>query len=606
MTVMRTAIYISILWLCAALLTGCADNRTDEPDLIPSGKATFSLDTAPIIDGNVTSRAEATEEKPLKGLWFVLTDSRGNVLSPHYSKVSPDFKEITIEGLAYGDYTIAFLATTSENHNGEVATPGTISSPWLENNVEGKAIDGEFYYKKLNFSIGKSQEGFSRQVSLELCVSKVSVSLKMPSEYLRRFVVSASITLDDGCTVPAALTPQGLTDGSASITAHDITETMSLCTLAPDEPLSGYVEVKSRRDDGSEFLYRYRFEYCQAEAGKVSHITLDYRHPDIDDGTIVVRDGDYQKIDTDTMFLADEPREVFYDASRRSFRVNAPLQVSITPGHRLGIKFFAPATLKNVTVKCRFNSISHEFVELARIETIYPFMEAEFDIPVVKRECTFVTTSGRRIRVPVQSALSASDVTLRIETDDPFMAKIAEIDSRWYIRFSPYGADNGHAYWRHMDPLLCRHGVALALNMAYMFSSDYFNTALEEYDGILLDNGHNPINLDALRTRIRNHGGLVLGRVVGVGGLGGGSTYGLADYCYKGVYFDATPAGSNPHNYARQAMFHEYGHCLGYSHSSNMTYGDKWTVLCAKVFVEMGTAGMLPVNSRLEVESLPY
>ena len=53
-------------------------------------------------------------------------------------------------------------------------------------------------------------------------------------------------------------------------------------------------------------------------------------------------------------------------------------------------------------------------------------------------------------------------------------------------------------------------------------------------------------------------------------------------------------------------MFHEYGHCLGYSHSSNMTYGDKWTVLCAKVFVEMGTAGMLPVNSRLEVESLPY
>lgn len=605
MTGMRTAIYISILWLCAALLTGCADSRTDEPDLIPSGKATFSIDTAPIIDGSVTSRAEVSDEKTLKGLWFVLTDSRGNVLSPHYSQVSPDFKEVTIEGLAYGDYTIAFLATTSEKYNGEIVTPATASSPWLDSYDEGKALDGEFYYKKLNFSIGKSQEGFSRQVNLELYVAKIAVSLQMPSEYLRRFVVSASITLDDGCTVPAALTPQGLTVGSTGITAHDITETMSLCTLAPDGPLSGYVEVKSRRDDGSEFLYRYRFEYCQAEAGKVAHITLDYRHPDIDDGTIVVRDCDYSKFDTDTMFLADEPREVFYDASRRSFRVNAPLQASITSSHRLGIKFFAPATLKNVTVKCRFNSISHEFVELARIETIYPFMEAEFDIPAVERECTFVTTSGRRIRVPAQSSLSPSDVTLRIETDDPFMAKIAEIDSRWYIRFSPYSADNGHAYWRHMDPFLCRHGVALALNMAYMFSSDYFNTALDEYDGILVDNAHNPINLDALRTHIRNHGGLVLGRVVGVGGLGGGTTYGLADYCYKGVYFDATPAGSNPHNYPRQAMFHEYGHCLGYNHSSNMTYGDKWTVLCAKVFVEMGAAGKLPVNSRLEVESLP-
>lgn len=199
MTGMRTAIYISILWLCAALLTGCADSRTDEPDLIPSGKATFSIDTAPIIDGSVTSRAEVSDEKTLKGLWFVLTDSRGNVLSPHYSQVSPDFKEVTIEGLAYGDYTIAFLATTSEKYNGEIVTPATASSPWLDSYDEGKALDGEFYYKKLNFSIGKSQEGFSRQVNLKLCVAKIAVSLQMPSEYLRRFVVSASITLDDGC-----------------------------------------------------------------------------------------------------------------------------------------------------------------------------------------------------------------------------------------------------------------------------------------------------------------------------------------------------------------------------------------------------------------------
>ena len=154
-------------------------------------------------------------------------------------------------------------------------------------------------------------------------------------------------------------------------------------------------------------------------------------------------------------------------------------------------------------------------------------------------------------------------MTLVIRTEDPFMKKIEQIDSRWFIRFSSYSADNGHAYWRHMNPLLCRHGVALAVNMAFMFSSEEFNMEMNKYEGLLKDNGGNPINLDALRQRIRNHGGLVLGCVAGVGGLGGGNTYGLANYCYTGVYFDATPPDAHPHNYPRQAMFHEYGHCLG-------------------------------------------
>ena len=109
----------------------------------------------------------------------------------------------------------------------------------------------------------------------------------------------------------------------------------------------------------------------------------------------------------------------------------------------------------------------------------------------------------------------------------------------------------------------------------------------------------------ALRQRIRNHGGLLLGCVAGVGGLGGGNTYGLANYCYTGVYFDATPPDAHPHNYPRQAMFHEYGHCLGYNHSSTMTYGDQWTVLCATVFVNMGKNGKLPVCSKEIIAQLP-
>ncbi|MCS2591465.1 hypothetical protein NXX56_09600 [Bacteroides thetaiotaomicron] len=76
------------------------------------------------------------------------------------------------------------------------------------------------------------------------------------------------------------------------------------------------------------------------EAGRVSHISIDYLHPENQDGSLYVRKEDFFRFRTDTMFLASEPREVFYDSRRRSFYANAPLQVSISDEHQLLVKFF--------------------------------------------------------------------------------------------------------------------------------------------------------------------------------------------------------------------------------------------------------------------------
>ena len=185
------------------------------------------------------------------------------------------------------------------------------------------------------------------------------------------------------------------------------------------------------------------------------------------------------------------------------------------------------------------------------------------------------------------------------------MKKIEKIQSRWYIRYGQYSANNPNpGNWRNMTPLLCRHAAALVLNMAYMFSTEEFNTEMEEYDGRLLDNNRNPINLDELRARIRNHSGLLMGRVANVGGLGGGNTYGLAPYCYTDNYHDFDDNGV-VHTFGRSAIFHEFGHCIGYNHNSTMTYGDQWTVLCATVFVRMGRENKLPVSSKNIIGNLP-
>lgn len=613
-----------LLWLIPALaLGGCSqdDSGIESDSGKPGeGSAVFRIETSPVFgigvstragdetsDGETTREESDPEKMALKNLKFVLADSKGRVIDHHYARMESDFSRLTIEGLKSGRYSIMFLGTVSEGDHARIADPAEVSSGWLLNEGEGNPIDGLYCHKKLDFTIGFDQAPVDQQVDLPMAVARVDVELQMASLSLWRNVKKVSVTFDN--EVAGSMNADGSFSGVHTVADYDITDSKGHYTFTSfpnEEPVSGYVEVVSSRDGDDDFSTRYYFKDLRLEAGKISRIEVAYRHPEMESGRLFVAADQMWRFRPDTMFMSDEPREVFYNNSRRSFYVNAPLQISVAVGGNLLVKLYSPKKVRNVKVMGRFRKISSEWVELAYFEEVPEFVEGYFPLPIAEKECIFTTTSGRIVRIPAQKNLKSDDVEIRFETDDEFMKKISTIEAKWYIRFSAYGADNGHAYWRHMDPMLCRHGVALALNMAYMFASPEFSAELDTYDGILFDNGKNPINLDALRTKIRNHGGLMLGRVVGVGGLGGGQTYGLADYCYTGVYHDATAPESNPHNYPRQAMFHEYGHCLGYSHDSNMTYGDKWTVLCAKVFVQLGKEGKLPVSNRTDVTSLPF
>lgn len=598
-----------LMFTLSVLALASCSNEDIINDLYPTageGTVTFTI-TAPAAPGvEVSSRTgspDATSATITAMRWLV-TDPDGNVVDHHYGRIDEKFSQLTLEGLKYGDYNLIFVATLADGPEATYSNPSSFSDPWVVNNSTETPVEGLYCHKKVPFHVGP--DNVSMNVILEHSVARVYVDIDMPNTSLWRHIKSVKVTFNDN--IPNALDAGGTYSGSQSITAYELYEpdgVFTFTTFPSDSPVSGYVDIESSRDGGSDFVQRYEFSDLTLEKGKIAHIKLEYRHPEKESGLLHVTADELWRYNPATMFLADEPQSVFYNTSMRSFYADQPLQIWLTPDGKLGLKFFSPIPIKDVKVSGIFNKLTAETVELAIIDEVTPFMEAYFTLPVQEHDCVYESLTGRKINIPAQPNLKPENLTIFFECDDPFMQKIATIDSHWYIRFSPYGADSGHAYWRHMSPILCRHGVALALNMAFMFASPQFSEELQTYDGILYDNGQNPINLDNLRNNIRNHGGLCLGRVVGVGGLGGGQTYGLADYCYTGVYHNTTPEGANPHNYPRQAMFHEYGHCLGYGHSSNMTYGDKWTVLCAKVFVEMGRAGLLPVCNSTDVTSLP-
>ena len=595
-----------LLLLLPALLGSCSAGEELCPEAAAAGRIDLRLQLAPAL--GVESRADggAAETAPIAALRYLLVDAAGNRIDLLHQQLADDCSHLLLEGLKYGDYTLLLLATTDPEARAEVADVERMSDIWLRNPSGGAPLDESWFYRSVALRISREQPAIERRIVLERCVGRVELDLQLASEYLERYIRNIEVTFDGSDVVSTAWTAAGEATGNGSLGTVDLTAARTFCSLPSHRPLSGSVRITAARSDGSTFDRRYQFAECRIEAGKVARIAVAFDHPEQNDGTVYVGEADFARLGCDTMFLAREPREIFYDATRRSFYADQPLKATIDSLHRLQVQFYSPVPIRNAVIRARFHRVSNEFFDLARFDLIYPFFEGSFELPVTQADRSFTAADGRQVLVPAQPGLTAEDVTLEVVCDDPFMQKIATIDSHWYICYSAFQADEGHAYWRHMDPEFCRHGVALALNMAYIFASPEFVAELQLYKGKLLDNEHNPIDLGQLRQNIRTHSGLTLGRVEGVGGLGGGRTYGLADYCYREVYWDWNPdPAADPHTYVRMAMFHEYGHCLGYSHDSTMTYGEQWTVLCATLYVEMGRAGKLPVCSKSIIADLP-
>lgn len=138
-----------------------------------------------------------------------------------------------------------------------------------------------------------------------------------------------------------------------------------------------------------------------------------------------------------------------------------------------------------------------------------------------------------------------------------------------------------------------REAVAIALNMAYMFSSERFKTALYEFGPLHSNNDKAEIDKTALLANVLNHRGLTFGYTTGVMGLGGGTTFGMHEVCYLEHYADDKSI--------TETIFHEFAHCVGYGHAGNMTYeqtGPGWITLCNNVYVALSLDKELPVYSR--------
>lgn len=299
---------------------------------------------------------------------------------------------------------------------------------------------------------------------------------------------------------------------------------------------------------------------------------------------------DYNSDNTYYLLNDDEPSEVYFNGSQRSFYVTQPLQLTFDDDHYFQLRFYSPRKLSNVTIWAKVDGYKEAF-RFMELEEIRPFQQLRIHVPFATKDLTAYTHSGKKIQIMANPYLTGENLSFEIECDDPYYKKLQSIRCKWRISFGGY---SGTGAWQYkLLPPHAREGVALALNLSYMYSSTEFKKALYEFGPLHKDNNKTPVDKNVLLNQAINHSGFHFGHCNGVNGLGGGETYGLTEWCYLEHYADDT---NETHT-----VFHELAHCLGYGHDGNMTYeqtGTGWITLCANVYRSLSLNKELPVYSR--------
>ncbi len=300
---------------------------------------------------------------------------------------------------------------------------------------------------------------------------------------------------------------------------------------------------------------------------------------------------DYNNQNTYYMLNDDEPSEVFFNTSERWFYTDQPLQLTLDDDLCFQLRFYSPRALPNVTVWAKIEGYEEEF-KLFVFEKVMPFHQFRMQLPFTSEDIKAVTRSGKLIQIMANPHLAKENITLTAESDAPYWKTLQAIGCHWHIRFGRYNPNQ--TSWAYpLHACHAREGVAMALNMTYMYSSPEFAAELNAWGPLHSNNDKNLVNKETLLKQAIGHRGLIFGYTTGVMGLGGGETFGM----HESVYFEQYPDDSS----ITETMFHEYAHCLGYGHAGNMTYeqtGPGWISLCGKVYEELALAKKLPVYSR--------
>lgn len=272
------------------------------------------------------------------------------------------------------------------------------------------------------------------------------------------------------------------------------------------------------------------------------------------------------KANGEDIFDDDESIDVI-TSEDRYFYVNQPFSVKIKDG-KVRIFNAAAHEFKNVSVWMEIPSIG-ETIKLFEIEAFPSLFVSMHELPLKNDVAVYLNKNGRPVETKNLALLSAGQIELSLECSDPIMDMFNSIKMKTRIEMGKYGGGN----WGLMTANAARYYSTAAINLAVMFSSQQFADSVMNYSGSIHNDAGEEVDRQKLITTILDKERLNMGVVTGNGiaGLGGGAAFGLReDYLPDLFYHNRVVLNSD---WSLHVWVHEFGHCIGYGHSSSMCYG---------------------------------
>lgn len=256
---------------------------------------------------------------------------------------------------------------------------------------------------------------------------------------------------------------------------------------------------------------------------------------------------------------------------------------------------FAPVEITDATIMMTLEGQAMP-VKLLKIKKIRAHAIIEIKYPFIEGDTKFLDKDDKVIDLAAYkpAGIATDKVSFDFAGDTELIKKLKLLAKlKWTIKYHDFDPadDPGNNWKENPDAKDVRRFTGFILNMAYLYQADTTKTVfiaepITNNEGIAMTAAQKQEAFQKMIDIPKFNCGIV----VNVSGLGGGSTFGVAnhvlhDYLTKDVCF---------------IVVHEIGHMIGYSHSSTMTYpkdNHGAVVATGNVYKKMLEKGEFPVKT---------
>ncbi len=295
------------------------------------------------------------------------------------------------------------------------------------------------------------------------------------------------------------------------------------------------------------------------------------------------------------MFQDGESIELLTSEARR-YEIGKVLRVKAINATTIEVANFAPVEIADATILLTVEGLSKP-VRLFRIGKIRAHGVQQIKYPFIEGGTKFLDSDGGEVDLAQYktTGIPIEKVLFDFTGDSDLIKKLKSLSKlKWKIKYHEYDTkDIPTDNWKdNIEAKDIRRFSGLIINLAYLIQAEETRTAflaepITGNDKVLLTAEQKQ---EAFK-KILDMSTINCGVVVNVSGLGGGSTFGLANHVL--------------HDYLTMDIcsiaVHEIGHMVGFSHDSSMTYptADKRGAVVATgiIYKDMLAKKQLPITT---------